>query len=125
MRILPGTCSWNSVFHVIAMNSSNNTVAVPGDWVPAPLPYPLPSCSEVEGFPEISIDKGSLNQWPADALTLPLPFDPSHATASPDPVFALHTGGKIRIQPKIPIVSRQVLARAYGSPVARVSIAIA
>src|SRR5438270_861118 len=42
-----------------------------------------------------------------------------------DPVFRMHQGGKIAVQSKIPLASRETLSMAYTPGVARVSAAIA
>lgn len=49
----------------------------------------------------------------------------SHVVSASDATFLAHLGGKIRIEPKIPVKTRQDLSTVYTPGVARVSMAIA
>src|ERR1700753_3092368 len=52
-------------------------------------------------------------------------FESPMSAAADDPVFAMHRGGKIGVQPTIDVTDRYGLAMAYTPGVARVCTAIA
>lgn len=52
-------------------------------------------------------------------------LDDAHIVSISDSTFLAHLGGKIRIEPKIPVKTRQDLSIVYTPGVARVSMAIA
>ncbi|PWU15662.1 MAG: NAD-dependent malic enzyme [Verrucomicrobia bacterium] len=107
------------------MNTSDHVTKARAGWIPVPLPYPLPTGSELEDFSRFSVESSPLRNWtPEDSGPTPV-LEVPISRASLDPAFAIHRGGKIRIQARVPIASRQTLSRAYGSGAARVSCAIA
>src|SRR5882757_7664182 len=52
-------------------------------------------------------------------------FESTVSTDTEDPVFAMHRGGKIGVQPTVDVTDRYSLAMAYTPGVARVCTAIA
>src|SRR5437899_1712854 len=67
----------------------------------------------------------SLDRSQEGSLALPGKLEAPKLIESADPVFALHCGGKIGVQCKIPVDSRETLSLAYTPGVGRVSSAIA
>src|SRR4051812_21218670 len=67
----------------------------------------------------------SLDRSREGSLALPGKLEAPKPIEITDPVFALHCGGKIGVQCKVPVDSRETLSLAYTPGVGRVSSAIA